>query len=131
MRISDWSSDVCSSDLFWGEDIANAAFVHYPDERWFKPGPKDALPAEILDEYCLQIYNPDGELRASHLIDTNSGNVQRGICSLPYVRQSDSKVVYRSEEHTSELQSLMRISYAVFCLKKKKKYTQHNSTITH
>ncbi|HZZ06774.1 OsmC domain/YcaO domain-containing protein [Paraburkholderia sp.] len=79
---------------FWGEDIANAAFVHYPNERWFKPGPKDALPAEILDEYCLQIYNPDGELRGSHLIDTNSGNVQRGICSLPYVRQSDGEVVY-------------------------------------
>jgi ribosomal protein S12 methylthiotransferase accessory factor len=79
---------------FWGEDIANAAFVHYPNERWFKPGPKDALPAEILDEYCLQIYNPDGELCGSHLVDTNSGNVQRGICSLPYVRQSDGEVVY-------------------------------------
>ncbi len=79
---------------FWGEDIANAEFVHYPNERWFKPGRKDALPTEILDEYCLQIYNPDGELRGSHLIDTNSGNVQRGICSLPYVRQSDGEVVY-------------------------------------
>ncbi|HYC41968.1 MAG TPA: OsmC domain/YcaO domain-containing protein [Noviherbaspirillum sp.] len=79
---------------FWGEDIANAAFVHYPNERWFKPGRKDALPAEILDEYCLSIYNPDGELRGSHLIDTNSGNVQRGICSLPFVRQSDGEVVY-------------------------------------
>ncbi|MFL9899697.1 OsmC domain/YcaO domain-containing protein [Paraburkholderia fungorum] len=79
---------------FWGEDIANAEFVHYPNERWFKPGRKDALPAEILDEYCLQIYNPDGELRGSHLIDTNSGNVQRGICSLPFVRQSDGEVVY-------------------------------------
>lgn len=79
---------------FWGEDIANATFVHYPNERWFKPGPKDALPAEILDEYCLQIYNPDGELRGSHLFDTNSGNVRRGICSLPYVRQSDGEVVY-------------------------------------
>ena len=79
---------------FWGEDIANAAFVHYPNERWFKPGRKNALPSEILDEYCLQIYNPDGELRGSHLIDTNSGNVQRGICSLPYVRQSDGEVVY-------------------------------------
>ncbi|WP_394755666.1 OsmC domain/YcaO domain-containing protein [Rhodoferax sp.] len=79
---------------FWGEEIANAAFVHYPDERWFKPGRKDALPTEILDEYCLQIYNPDGELRGSHLVDTNSGNVQRGICSLPYVRQSDGEVVY-------------------------------------
>jgi ribosomal protein S12 methylthiotransferase accessory factor len=79
---------------FWGEDIANAAFVHYPNERWFKPGRKDALPAGILDDHCLQIYNPDGELRGSHLIDTNSGNVQRGICSLPYVRHSDGKQVY-------------------------------------
>jgi len=79
---------------FWGEDIAHAPFVHYPNERWFKPGPKDALPSEILDEYCLEIYNPDGELRGSHLFDTNSGNVQRGICSLPYVRQSDGEVVY-------------------------------------
>jgi len=82
------------NDQFWGEDIANAAFVHYPDERWFKPGRKDALPAEILDAYCLEIYNPDGELRGSHLYDTNSGNVQRGICSLPFVRQSDGEVVY-------------------------------------
>jgi ribosomal protein S12 methylthiotransferase accessory factor len=79
---------------FWGEDIANAAFVHYPNERWFKPGRKDALPLEILDDYCLEIYNADGELRGSHLVDTNSGNVERGICSLPFVRQSDGKVVY-------------------------------------
>ncbi len=82
------------NDQFWGEDIANAAFVHYPDERWFKPGRKDALPAGLLDEYCLEIYNPDGELRASHLYDTNSGNTERGICALPYVRQSDGEVVY-------------------------------------
>lgn len=82
------------NDQFWGEEIANAAFVHYPDERWFKPGPKDALPAEILDDYCLAIYNPDDELRGSHLYDTNSGNTLRGICSLPFVRQSDGEVVY-------------------------------------
>jgi ribosomal protein S12 methylthiotransferase accessory factor len=79
---------------FWGEDIANSTFVHYPNERWFKPGPKDALPKEILDEYCLNIFNPDGELRGSHLIDTNSGNIERGICSLPYIRQSDGETVY-------------------------------------
>lgn len=79
---------------YWGEEIANAPFVHYPNERWFKPGKKDALPKEILDEYCLEIYNPDGELRGSHLIDTNSGNVARGICCLPFVRQSDGEVVY-------------------------------------
>jgi ribosomal protein S12 methylthiotransferase accessory factor len=80
--------------VFWGEDIGNATFVHYPNERWFKPGRKDALPADILDNYCLSIYNPDGELRGSHLYDTNSGNVERGICSLPYMRQSDGEVVY-------------------------------------
>ena len=79
---------------YWGEEIADAEFVHYPSERWFNPGPKDTLPKEILDEYCLKIYNPDGELRGSHLIDTNSGNAKRGICSLPYVRQSDGKTVY-------------------------------------
>src|SRR5574343_597081 len=79
---------------FWGEDIASADFVHYPNERWFKPGRKDALPAGLLDDYCLRIYNPDGELRASHLHDTNSGNTARGICALPYVRQSDGEVVY-------------------------------------
>jgi ribosomal protein S12 methylthiotransferase accessory factor len=79
---------------YWGEDLANADFVHYPNEKWFKPGKKDALPKEILDPYCLSIYNLDGELKGSHLIDTNSGNVERGICSLPYVRQSDQQVVY-------------------------------------
>jgi ribosomal protein S12 methylthiotransferase accessory factor len=79
---------------FWGEDIANAPFVHYPNERWFKPGRKDALPKEILDDHCRAIYDPEGELRGSHLHDTNSGNVQRGICSLPFVRQSDGAVVY-------------------------------------
>jgi len=82
------------NDQFWGEDVAAAEFVHYPNERWFKPGPKDALPEEILDAHCLAIYNPDGELRGSHLYDTNSGNTLRGICSLPFVRRSDGETVY-------------------------------------
>ena len=79
---------------YWGEDIANSDFVHYPNERWFKIDSDDSLPSDILDEYCLDIYNPEGELRGSHLIDTNSGNRERGICSLPYVRQSDGETVY-------------------------------------
>ncbi|HNC03874.1 MAG TPA: OsmC domain/YcaO domain-containing protein, partial [Agitococcus sp.] len=79
---------------FWGEDIANADFVHHPDEKWFKPALRNRLPREILDDYCREIYNPDGELRGSHLYDTNSGNVKRGICCLPFVRQSDGQVVY-------------------------------------
>ena len=82
------------NDQFWGEDIANAAFVHYPQERWFKPGENDELPPEILDQYSLAIYNREGELRGSHLYDTNSGNTRRGIVSLPFVRQSDGEVVY-------------------------------------
>ncbi|MBU3084723.1 OsmC domain/YcaO domain-containing protein [Acinetobacter seifertii] len=82
------------NDQFWGEEIANAEFVHYPNEKWFKPGPNGELPKEILDEYCLEIYNPDDELLGTHLYDTNSGNVERGICSLPFVRQSDDEIVY-------------------------------------
>ncbi|MFZ2268796.1 MAG: OsmC domain/YcaO domain-containing protein [Azonexus sp.] len=82
------------NDNYWGPEIANAAFVHYPSERWFKPGKKDALPKGLLDDYCLETYNPDGELRGSHLYDTNSGNTERGICALPYVRQSDGETVY-------------------------------------
>lgn len=82
------------NDQFFGEEIANSAFVHYPNEKWFKPGPNDSLPTEILDEHTRAIYNPDGELGASNLIDTNSGRVDRGICSLPFVRQSDGETVY-------------------------------------
>ena len=82
------------NDQFWGQDIANAEFVHYPDEKWFKAGRKGALPKQILDDYCLEIYNPDGELLGTHLYDTNSGNIERGICSLPFVRQSDGETVY-------------------------------------
>ncbi|MDR7051156.1 ribosomal protein S12 methylthiotransferase accessory factor [Duganella sp. 3397] len=79
---------------YWGEDIANADFVHYPNERWFKPARRDKLPAEILDDYTRDIYDADGELRGSHLIDTNSGNTERGICALPYTRLSDGATVY-------------------------------------
>ncbi|WP_203301018.1 OsmC domain/YcaO domain-containing protein [Marinobacter sediminum] len=82
------------NDQFFGEEIANGEFVHYPNEKWFKPGPNDELPEGILDDYSLAIYNPDGELGGSNLIDTNSGNVERGIVSLPFVRQSDGEVVY-------------------------------------
>ena len=82
------------NDQFWGEDIANAEFVHYPDEKWFQPGPKGELPAEVLDEHTREIYDPEDELLGTHLYDTNSGNKARGICSLPFVRQSDGETVY-------------------------------------
>jgi ribosomal protein S12 methylthiotransferase accessory factor len=79
---------------YWGQEIANAEFVHYPNERWFKAGRRDALPKEILDEYSLEIYDPEGELRGTHLVDTNSGNAERGIVALPYTRHSDGETVY-------------------------------------
>ncbi len=82
------------NDQFWGQDIANAAFVHYPDEKWFQPGPNGELPTEILDDYTREIYDPENELLGTHLYDTNSGNKARGICSLPFVRQSDGETVY-------------------------------------
>ncbi len=88
------SNNYFYNDFYLGEDISNAEFVHYPSEKWFKPGPKDSIPTELMDDYMKSVYDPEGELKASHLIDTNSGNTQRGICSLPYVRQSDQKTVY-------------------------------------
>ncbi len=53
---------------------------------------------EILDEYTLEIYNPEDELLGTHLYDTNSGNTARGICSLPFVRHSDGETVYFPSE---------------------------------
>ncbi|KVX02120.1 OsmC domain/YcaO domain-containing protein [Shewanella frigidimarina] len=82
------------NDQFFGTEIANSEFVHYPNEKWFALEEDDALPTGILDEYCLDIYNPDEELCGSHLIDTNSGNKERGICAIPYTRKSDGETVY-------------------------------------
>lgn len=82
------------NDQFFGVEIANSDFVHYPNEKWFALEEDDALPAGILDDYCLAIYNPEEELQGSHLIDTNSGNSDRGICAIPYTRKSDGETVY-------------------------------------
>ncbi len=82
------------NDQYFGPEIANSEFVHYPNEKWFKLTADDALPDDILDEHCLGIYNADGELKGSHLIDTNSGLIERGICCIPYTRQSDRQTVY-------------------------------------
>lgn len=88
------STNYFYSDFFLGEEIAAGDFVHYPNESWFKAGPKDSLPKELMDEHLLDVYGNDGELKFSHLIDTNSGNAARGVCAVPYVRQSDNKTVY-------------------------------------
>ncbi|MFT7619010.1 MAG: ribosomal protein S12 methylthiotransferase accessory factor [Planctomycetota bacterium] len=82
------------NDHFLGEEIANSEFVHYPEEKWFQAGPDDVLPEGLLDETCLRIYNPDQELKSSHLIDTNSGRSDRGVCAIPFERQSDKETVF-------------------------------------
>lgn len=88
------SNNYFYNDHYLGEDISNGDFVHYPNEKWFKPGPKDSLPEGLMDARLLELYNPDNELKASHLIDTNSGNIKRGICAIPFTRQSDKESVY-------------------------------------
>ena len=82
------------NDQYFGPDIAGADFVHYPEEKWFPLETDDALPAGVLDAYCREAFDPDGELRGSHLIDTNSGRADRGICCIPYQRRSDGETVY-------------------------------------
>ncbi|MCA9323136.1 MAG: OsmC domain/YcaO domain-containing protein [Planctomycetes bacterium] len=82
------------NDHFLGEEIADSECVHYPEEKWFQAGPDDALPEGLMDENCLRIYNPDQELKSCHLIDTNSGRSDRGICAVPFTRQSDHQIVY-------------------------------------
>ncbi|MDO6462205.1 OsmC domain/YcaO domain-containing protein [Granulosicoccaceae sp. 1_MG-2023] len=82
------------NDQFFGEELADAPFVHYPQEKWFALPADDSLPDGLLDDYTRAIYNPDGELQASHLIDTNSGRADRGICAIPFTRYADGETVY-------------------------------------
>lgn len=88
------SNNYFYNDYFLGNKIANDSFVHYPNEKWFKPEANDSIPAGLMDQTLLEEYNPEGELKASNLIDTNSGNIDRGICALPFTRASDDEVVY-------------------------------------
>lgn len=87
------SNNYFYNDYFLGEKISKDDFVHYPEEKWF-PIESDDLPKGLLDKYTLAIYNPEGELKSKHLIDTNSGNTERGICGVPFVRQSDKKEIF-------------------------------------
>src|SRR3546814_1588501 len=101
MRISDWSSDVCSSDLPLRLPASR------PQRRFPSLyAPRFRTPALARLHSCQMAYRRG-----------------RGYDSSPAPRQHHDCTSCRSEEHTSELQSLMRISYAVFCLKKKKSNT--------
>src|SRR3546814_9170852 len=119
MRISDWSSDVCSSDLLAaglavavdaGEDRRHA--LHHP--RQVEPGGRFGAVQEGVGMGVRidEAWSDDQTACVDHL---------RTLVRVPGCA---ANIDDRSEEHTSELQSLMRISYAVFCLKKKTKTTQ-------
>src|SRR3546814_4244271 len=110
MRISDWSSDVCSSDLG-----AELAFDHPPDLRGRLRGHRVEQPAEL----SRQEPREQARARRDQLPELHIGRAEVGEAA-PQRHCHGSWGLPRSEEHTSELQSLMRISYAVFCLKKKK-----------
>ncbi|PRC91336.1 30S ribosomal protein S12 methylthiotransferase accessory factor YcaO [Solimicrobium silvestre] len=77
--------------FYLGKTRANRPFVHYPQERWFAPGPDASWPDELLNPTLREFYNPDDGIGAEVLVDLNSGNVERGICALPYKRLSDGE----------------------------------------
>src|SRR3546814_8661789 len=117
MRISDWSSDVCSSDL--GEEWGGRYII--------RPGPD---PGTLSKDFSRGVHHfrgtiaPDGSvlwirkgmIKSPHRISLVDGELRE---ESGLELQGDQVVAakHRSEEHTSELQSLMRNSYAVFCLK--------------
>jgi len=87
-----------SCNYFWnhyylGEQVADRPSTHYPRERWF-PLTDAGWPAELLTPELQAFYNPEGSIPAETLIDMNSGNFERGICAIPYIRQRDTAEVF-------------------------------------
>src|SRR3546814_7266781 len=113
MRISDWSSDVCSSDLLRHREKAVIGRIEQSNHE------QGRCPGDDLRE-DLTARSPD--YRAAHAAPERLGAFLICADALEFRGFTHHFVLLarRSEEHTSELQSLMRISYAVFCLKKQK-----------
>ena len=88
------STNYFFADFWLGETIANGPFVHYPNEKWFPLTENDDVPEGLLDDRLRAFYDPENELTGSMLIDLQSGNEDRGICGLPFTRQSDNQTVY-------------------------------------
>src|SRR3546814_10699795 len=113
MRISDWSSDVCSSDLV---DSGVAAISNDTDSSAASlDGDANSEAAQLLDVIPVKSLHPEEALPVTPAPRSTSRVIEEIVVTAQKREES------RSEEHTSELQSLMRTSYAVFCLKKKKK----------
>src|SRR3546814_1259531 len=114
MRISDWSSDSCSSDF-----VSAAGEQNRRDKLEIGPETLDVASYAVTDGYFGKPYIDRDEERTEPIPHRNVHGGFKGT-DTRFNFYFPSKEEYRSEEHTSELQSLMRISYAVFCLKKKK-----------
>ena len=91
------------TDFYLGQDIANGDFVHYPNEKWFPIEDEALLPQGILDDRLFEHFDPNQELTPELLVDLQSGNYERGIVALPYVRQSDQQTVYIPQSIISTL----------------------------
>src|SRR3546814_3283188 len=125
MRISDWSSDVCSSDLLLGSEQDRGVMI-FDDQC----DAAEEVFAQPVDQ-CTRTLHPDDRLRRDQMDrgrPLGQAPDHARMANAPRVDDAFGEEVAqprdRSEEHTSELQSLLRTSYAVFCLQKKK---QHNS----
>src|SRR3546814_6398866 len=115
MRISDWSSDVCSSDLLGCFAGAGPDIRRRTGDNLVEIDRTRGTLGQVGRRHSLHILRaPDPNRR---------GILPEGIAPILDLLHEGDRFVLRSEEHTSELQSLMRISYAVFCLKKTKKQT--------
>src|SRR3546814_4980536 len=128
MRISDWSSDVCSSDLLVEERVVDehhARHLRQPLGR--RHGARMVDRRQVAQPRLAEQGHVDREgERAQAAV---GADVARGLFAPDMLlARRERQHEARSEEHTSELQSLMRISYAVFCLKKKK---NNNTNVQH
>jgi ribosomal protein S12 methylthiotransferase accessory factor len=94
-----------STNYFWthfylSPAVAAKSFVHYPQEKWFAlPAPSKSKkarkwPKEILNAELHKYYNPESNIDVAKLVDFNSGNAERGICTIPYTRERDGTVAY-------------------------------------
>jgi len=81
------------ADYYLGEAFAEDEFVHYPNEKWFDIEDDD-MPEELLDEALWEYFDPEEDLSPSDLFDLNSGEGERGLCALPFVRERDDEVIY-------------------------------------
>ena len=83
------------ADYYLGEEISSGDFVHYPNEKWFiDEEDEDEMPEGLLDDDLWEFYDPEEDLEPENIFDFNSGLGERGICALPFERQSDGESIY-------------------------------------